>query len=349
MNQDINALDISRFSFKLFYNRSHFNNLRVLISNYDIVHVHIYYGQITNSLLFILASFKGRVVFTLHEYKLVCPIGTTLNKGSLCTNCNVERQWPVLFSSCDAGSFFRRFGLFIDNLISHYAMKQIKNRHFLFVSNFQRQSYGFRGRSIITSSEVLPLFTMFDKASKVKKLSKEKRILYAGRIEEGKGVFMLLNAFLEMDSEYILEYAGDGPDFHKLKERIQKLQIGDRVIMHGLLGKKELKSVMLRASHFVNPSRYLETFGLVNLEAMSLGCIVISSSSGALGEVLKDGFNGFIVKSLDEGGIKEAFERSQSVAENEIIFNAIKTSKKYNIDNHIDELIRIYKNAGTNR
>jgi len=80
-----------------------------------------------------------------------------------------------------------------------------------------------------------------------------------------------------------------------------------------------------------------------------LGCIVISSSSGALGEVLKDGFNGFIVKSLDEGGIKEAFERSQSVAENEIIFNAIKTSKKYNIDNHIDELIRIYKNAGTNR
>jgi glycosyltransferase involved in cell wall biosynthesis len=348
-NADISIGDLSRLSMSLYFNLSHFRRLRSIINEYDIVHVHIYYGQLSNSVLFALRSFKGKMFFTLHEYKLVCGIGTSLNNNKLCKKCSVNKQWPILLSSCDTGNFLRRMGLFLDNVISHKLFSLIKNPHFLFVSEFQRSIYSDRARSIVKSAQVLPLFSSYSAVNLIAKSDNKKRILYAGRIEKAKGVFILLDAFRQMDHEFILEFAGSGSDFQKLKEQIEFLNLSDKVILHGLLSKAELGNVFRRATYFVNPSSYLETFGLVNLEAMALGCVVLTSGSGALGEIIEDGYNGYIITSLTPSGILNTIKRAEKNTNSDLLANAINTANKFSLQRHVDSLINIYKDAGTNR
>ena len=240
-------------------------------------------------------------------------------------------------------------GLFIDNVISHASFSLIHDPHFLFVSEFQRSIYYERARSIIKSAQVLPLFSSYSTKNANINIDNNKRILYAGRIEEAKGVFILLDAFRLLNHEFILEFAGFGSDFQKLKEQIEFLNLSDRVILHGLLSKADLEIVFRRATYFVNPSSYLETFGLVNLEAMALGCVVITSGSGALSEIIEDGFNGFIITSLTPSGILNTIKRAENNTNSDLIANAINTANKFSLERHVDSLINIYKYAGTNR
>lgn len=348
-NTDIGIRNLSGLSLSLFFNWAHFRRLSRIISEYDIVHVHIYYGQLSNAVLFALRSFKGKIFFTLHEYKLVCGIGSSLNNNILCKKCSVNRQWPILFSKCDTGGFLRRIGLLLDNVISHYAFSGLNEPHYLFVSEFQRTIYSDRAQSIIKSAQVLPLFSSYSAANNVHKRDNLKRILYAGRIERSKGVFVLLEAFTELDPEFILEFAGFGSDLDELKERVEQLNLRDRVIVHGLLSKGQLENAFKRSIYFVNPSSYLETFGLVNLEAMALGSVVITSNSGALGEIVEDGYNGFIISELTPSGIVNAINKAENETNSDLLTNARNTVNKYSLDRHIDSLIKIYDHACTNR
>ena len=69
----------------------------------DIIHLHIYYGQLTSSILLPLLTIRNvKVVQTLHEYKLICPIQSTLNKGLFCDKCKFGSYSSVLNQGCDS-------------------------------------------------------------------------------------------------------------------------------------------------------------------------------------------------------------------------------------------------------
>lgn len=55
-----------------------------------------------------------------------------------------------------------------------------------------------------------------------------------------------------------------------------------------------------RARGFLNPIEWEEPFGMVMVEAMALGCPVITFGRGAAPEVVQDGVSGFVVAHLDE-------------------------------------------------
>jgi len=60
------------------------------------------------------------------------------------------------------------------------------------------------------------------------------------------------------------------------------------------------------ADVLVFPTRYaLETFGLVNLEAMQVGIPVITTARGGIPEIVEDGVNGLIVPEKDPAAIAE--------------------------------------------
>ncbi len=54
------------------------------------------------------------------------------------------------------------------------------------------------------------------------------------------------------------------------------------------------------AAGFLNPIDWEEPFGMVMVEAMALGCPVISFTRGAASELIVDGKSGFLVDDLDE-------------------------------------------------
>src|SRR5437667_2047439 len=63
--------------------------------------------------------------------------------------------------------------------------------------------------------------------------------------------------------------------------------------------KKKI-SLLSRARAFLNPIEWEEPFGMVMIEAMALGCPVISFARGAAPEIVVDGETGFLVRDVDE-------------------------------------------------
>jgi len=97
-----------------------------------------------------------------------------------------------------------------------------------------------------------------------------------------KGIDVLLKAFtvgFKGHPEVELWIGGDGPQRSDLESLAHSLGIEPQVRFLGLLNREQVREAMWRANAFVLPS-YVETFGVVLIEAMATGLPVIATRSG---------------------------------------------------------------------
>jgi glycosyltransferase involved in cell wall biosynthesis len=85
--------------------------------------------------------------------------------------------------------------------------------------------------------------------------------------------------------------------FHK---EVEPQIDGQQVKYVGSVNMKQKRSLLGRARGFLNPIEWEEPFGMVMIEAMALGCPVISFARGAAPELVVHGSTGFLVEHLDE-------------------------------------------------
>lgn len=119
--------------------------------------------------------------------------------------------------------------------------------------------------------------------SKVERSVKEHYFLTVGSIEPRKNLSRLINAFASKEFEsYKLVIVGDkGKVFSTLNFESNN---AENVIFTGYVTEEELISLYKHASFFIYPSVY-EGFGIPPLEAMGMGCPVISSNQASMPEV----------------------------------------------------------------
>ena len=84
----------------------------------DIVHLNNIHSQIS-PLIGELAHQKGiKVIWTLHDYKLICPCYTCLNKNNVCNLCiSSQNPFHVIENKCMKGSFLASVLAYIEALI----------------------------------------------------------------------------------------------------------------------------------------------------------------------------------------------------------------------------------------
>ena len=134
----------------------------------------------------------------------------------------------------------------------------------------------------------------------------DRLILYAGRLEEEKGVPYLIRAFGKLHlSESILLLVGDGREKEHLQRLARDMGVESNIRFWGYVSPEEMTSYYALSHVLVLPSistpRAKEPWGLVVNEAMNQGLPVISTEAvgAAAGGLIQDGVNGFIVAERD--------------------------------------------------
>ncbi len=122
-------------------------------------------------------------------------------------------------------------------------------------------------------------------------------LLFAGRLDKGKGVDVLLRAMpaiLKNEPDTICCIAGeDFGELNNLKSLCRDLKISGCVFFLGKLSRPDLCSAFVHADVFVFPSRY-EAFGIVLIEAMAARTPVVAARSSAIPWVVEDGVDGLL-------------------------------------------------------
>ncbi|WP_237708859.1 N-acetyl-alpha-D-glucosaminyl L-malate synthase BshA [Gillisia marina] len=115
---------------------------------------------------------------------------------------------------------------------------------------------------------------------------------------------------------------GEGPEREKAEYLVQELGIQDKVVFLGQ--SNEVDKILCFSDLFLLPSEK-ESFGLAALEAMVNGVPVISSNSGGLPEVNKDGISGFL---SDVGDIEEMASNAIKILENNTTLEKFKLNAR---------------------
>jgi glycosyltransferase involved in cell wall biosynthesis len=140
------------------------------------------------------------------------------------------------------------------------------------------------------------------------------RILYAGRLQQIKGVLDLVDACLRLprdDWELTLIGAdtATAPFSRSIQMTIEAMCGGDpRVRIEAALPREELQVRFSQYHLLVMPSR-LEFFGNVGVEAMRAGVPVLATPVGALTANVQPGVNGWLAEDVGAVGLGKALLR----------------------------------------
>lgn len=336
----INELKLDRFHWllplrlgRIFWSFAAARKIKKIIANEkpDLAHIHNIYHQISPSILPTLKKNNIPIVLTVHDFKLIKHDYTLRadNKKFRAKNSliidwllKLEFWWHQKLNSYDQ---------YIDYYIA--PSKFVRN---------QLINAGFGGLKI----KVLPHFTISKSKLNSATPIDSNYILYFGRLDESKGVDLLIKAFSQINYKNInLKIAGQGPQKTELINLIKQLDLEHKIQFVGQKNNEQLKKLIKNSLFSVVPTRVKETFGLSVLESFNYGRAVIATKVGALPELVKHGENGLLFEVNNQ---KELAENIDYLLANKEILSkmgkmAKKLSQNYSAENHCQKLIEIYQ------
>jgi N-acetyl-alpha-D-glucosaminyl L-malate synthase BshA len=174
----------------------------------------------------------------------------------------------------------------------------------------------------------------------------EKIVTHISNFRKVKRIEDVVQIFYEIQKEVPskLMMVGEGPEKEQAENLCQQLGIQHKVIFFG--NSNEIDKILCFSDLFLLPSE-TESFGLAALEAMACGVPVISSNSGGLPEVNKDGYSGYL---SDVGDVKKMSRDAISLLTNEELLkqfkvNALETAKLFDIQQIMPIYEQVYYQA----
>ncbi len=164
-------------------------------------------------------------------------------------------------------------------------------------------------------SKQIPCETL-DKLRTIYHLHGRRLLLFVGRLSEEKGLRYLLEAYKELPQELntSLLIIGEGKGKEQLISYVQENAL-QHVYFIGYIPNEELVQYYALADIFILPSvttkTVKEVWGIVVNEAMNQGCPVIATDAvgAAVGGLVQEGKNGFVVPERNAGALRDAIAR----------------------------------------
>jgi len=136
---------------------------------------------------------------------------------------------------------------------------------------------------------------------------KDLDIVFVGRLVSDKGVSDLIEAIGHLGRAGFrprLSIVGDGPERSAIVRRVGELGLGPQVTFTGIKSGSDLARFVARHRVMAVPSRWAEPFGIVALEGIACGCVVVGTALGGLPEAI--GPCGVTVPNADTSAMARA-------------------------------------------
>jgi glycosyltransferase involved in cell wall biosynthesis len=243
----------------------------------DIAHVHNHAYEMSASIFATLAEHGVPIVQTLHNYRMTCSATYLLRDGRPCELCvGSKAAWQGIKYRCFRDS--RAGSAMLAGMQLAWRRAAVPNvARFIVLTEFARSIFERAG--VPPEQLVVRPNTVRDVGFDTPARDPDAPLLFVGRLEEPKGVDVLLDAI----GEHPLVVAGDGP----LREQLEARAPGN-VTFLGQRPRAEVDELMRTARALVVPSRWYEGFPMVVLESFAAGTPVIASDLGALAEVVPE-------------------------------------------------------------
>ena len=132
-------------------------------------------------------------------------------------------------------------------------------------------------------------------------------IFFLGRHEERKGLGILLATLTQLGPDVECWIGGDGPDTARLKAAYAD---EPRITWLGRLSEADKFARLRGASVFCAPSLHGESFGVVLLEAMAAGAVVVASRLDGYRNVASDGVDALLTPPGDSEALAAGLRRA---------------------------------------
>lgn len=173
-----------------------------------------------------------------------------------------------------------------------------------------------------------------------------KKILYVGTLIERKNATKILTALANLPIKFEFSIIGEGENLNKIQKLASELKIQDNITLKGFLPREKVFEQMDNHDFFIMPS-INETFGLVYLEAMARGMIVVGMKNTGVDGIIKDGINGFLCEDDSQNNItskiNEVLEQDTNKLQS-VINESLQTIKDHTDKKAADSYLQALKN-----
>ena len=327
--------------FSLIFNFKTYRDVRKIIKeqNIEIVHVHNTLSLISPSVYYAAFSLGIPVVQTVHNFRLVCPAATFYRDNNICEDCLTGGLRCALKHGCYRNSRMQTMACVI-SMIIHRLLGTYRKTNFICLTEFTKKKL----LEINHKKEIIREDSVYVKPNFTYENTIAKRqggyFLFIGRIEQIKGIDILIEAFSQLPDKKLL-IAGTGSEFKKYKALADK---AENIEFLGFLEREKLNNIISGAKAVIVTSQWYETFGMIIAEAFASHIPVITGDIGNIGALVEDGVDGFKFIYNSAQSLKETIIRFDSEYDDGWGDNAYREYvEKYSPDENYRQLNEIYE------
>lgn len=295
------------YALKTIYSVEARKKIRKVLDSFkpDVCHLNNFNYQLTPSIILEIKKWrketnkKCRIVYTAHDYQLVCPNHMCNNPA---TSKNCEKCLSKDYSNCIKGKCIHDSTL--KSIIGAYEAKfwdKIKVYEnidtIICCSDFLKTKLDTNS---ILAPKTITLHNFLPKeiSSSVDFPVKKDYVLYFGRYSKEKGIETLIQACKELP-EIPFVFAGVGSS--EIVEKIKSLPNAKEV---GFLTGEELEKTIREAKLSIYPSEWYENCPFSIIESQMLGTPVVGANIGGIPELIDNVKTGMLFESGNKANLK---------------------------------------------
>ena len=316
----------------------------------DIIHMNNVHRQLTLSILDApyLKKHHVPVVYTAHDYILLCPAYTMVNgRGEVCDACLGRHFMYATKNVCVKESRAKSAlaTMEAEFLKLHHSYDKIDL--IIAPSKFMKNKLdegGFAGKTVamqnfLTNSQ-MAMGTRVANTHKFEDAETGTRpyFLFFGRLSKEKGILTLVKAFLQaaglvkgnadvqgddqnaqvLPDIWDLHIVGDGPERGAIEQLIASAgqQAAARIHLLGYKSGEELQREVGNARFTVLSSEWRENMPYSGLESLAAQTPIIGARIGGIPELVEEGKTGFVFASGDVNSLACSMYKASRLTEN---------------------------------